>query len=63
MKLVIDEIIKEKGLKNGYVAKKVGVNVRTLYKWRNNESYPRLDKAIKLAGVLNVEVNDLYIIH
>jgi len=61
LRLIIDEIIKESGLKNEYIARKVGVSVRTLYKWRKNETIPRLDQAIKLANLLDCKVNDLYV--
>jgi len=60
MRLLIEELIEASGLKNEYIAEKVGVDVRTLYKWRKGETMPRLDKAVKLAEVLDVEVMELY---
>ena len=60
MRLVIDELIKEKGIKHGFIADKLNVSNRTLYKWRKGETFPRLDKAAELAKVLNVEITELY---
>ena len=61
MRLVIDELIKEKGIKHEFIADKINVSARTLYKWRKGETFPRLDKAAELAKVLNVEITELYI--
>jgi putative transcriptional regulator len=61
MKLVIDELIKERGLKQIYVAKQLGVNKDTVTNWCKNRSMPKLDKAVELAELLGVEITDLYI--
>ena len=61
MRLVIDEIIENSGLKHGYIADKINVNQRTLYKWRKGDTFPRLDKAVQLADILGVRVTDLYV--
>lgn len=61
MRLIIDEIIENSGLKNGYIADKINVNPRTLYKWRKGDTFPRLDKAVQLADILGVRVTDLYV--
>jgi len=60
MRLIIDELIKEKGIKHGFLADKLNVSDRTLYKWRKGETIPRLDKAVELAKVLNVEITEIY---
>ena len=60
MRLLIDDLIKVSGLKHEYIAKKLNVNPRTLYKWRKGETYPRLDKAVGLAEILDVEITELY---
>lgn len=60
MRLVIDELIKEKGIKHEFIADKLNVSARTLYKWRKGDTIPRLDKAVELAQVLNVEITELY---
>lgn len=60
MRLLIDELIEEKGLKHEYVAKKLNITSRTLYKWRKGETIPRLDKAVELSKILNCDIKDLY---
>ena len=60
MQLVIDELIESSGLKHEFIAKKIGVSSRTLYSWRKGKTFPKLDKAIKLADVLGVEITELY---
>lgn len=60
MKLIIDQIIKGKGLKKEYIAKQLGINKDTMTNWCKNRSMPKLDKAVELADLLEVDVNDLY---
>ena len=60
MKLLIEELIEEKGIKHEFISKKLNVSARTLYKWRKGETIPRLDKAVELAKVLNVEITEIY---
>jgi len=60
MKLIIEELIESSGLKKRYIAKQINVNENTITNWINGKSYPRLDQAVKLAYILNCEVNDLY---
>ena len=56
----IGEVIDDKGLKNSYLAKKMGVTHASVLKWRNEEAYPRIDKLFLLAKILDVKVDDLY---
>lgn len=60
MRLLIGEIIKERGLKKQYIADKVGVNRDTVTNWCNNKTMPTLEKAVKIANLLGCNVNDLY---
>ncbi|ALX47131.1 hypothetical protein AOX59_18970 [Lentibacillus amyloliquefaciens] len=60
MKLLIDERIKESGLKKGYIAEKLGVNKDTLSNWMHGRSMIPFDKAVKLAELLGCEVTELY---
>jgi len=60
MKSRIGFWIDERGLKNIFVAKELGVSQEQISKWRNNKALPRLDKAFKLASLLAVKVDDLY---
>lgn len=61
MRLVIDELITNSGMKHGYIADKIDVSPRTLYKWRKGDTFPRLDKAVELAEILGVKITDLYV--
>lgn len=62
MKIVskIGERIEESGLKNNFIAKKIGgVTPKTIYNWRKGLSYPPFEKAFILAKILNCKVDDL----
>lgn len=61
IKLIINERIKETGLKKMYIAEQMGVNKDTLTNWINGRSMIKLDQAVKLARLLNCNVDDLYI--
>jgi DNA-binding XRE family transcriptional regulator len=60
MECRIEELILERGLKKGFVAKKVGVTPRQLRNYEKGISYPPIDKAYILADLLGVKVDDLY---
>ncbi|WP_100406283.1 helix-turn-helix transcriptional regulator [Bacillus solitudinis] len=60
MKSRIGELLDERGLKSKYIANKLEVTQEQVSKWRNGKSYPRLEKAFKLAKLLGVKVDDLY---
>ncbi|RQW21424.1 XRE family transcriptional regulator [Bacillus sp. C1-1] len=60
MKSRIGDRIDERGLKNKFVAMKLGVTQVQVSKWRTGNSYPRVDKLFKLAALLGVKVDDLY---
>ena len=60
MKSRIGEWIDERGYSNKHIAKQLKVTVEMVYRWRNDKSFPRLDKAFKLASLLSVKVDDLY---
>ena len=61
IKLIINERIKDTGLKKMYIAEQMGVNKDTLTNWINGRSMIKLDQAVKLARLLNCNVDDLYI--
>lgn len=60
MKSKIGELIDAKGLKRKYIADQLGVTREMVSRWVVGKSYPRLDKAFKLAKILGVKVDDLY---
>ncbi|GGJ85862.1 hypothetical protein GCM10007063_05390 [Lentibacillus kapialis] len=60
MELLIAKLIEDSGFKKRYIAKQIGVNENTLTNWINGKSFPRLDKAVHLADILNCDIKDLY---
>ncbi|CEI82002.1 Helix-turn-helix [Oceanobacillus oncorhynchi] len=62
MKLVIEELIREKGYQKRYIAEQMGITNNTLTHWMKNRSMIKLDQAVKLAEVLDCELEDLFII-
>jgi putative transcriptional regulator len=56
----LDELIKEQGLKKGYIAKQVGVSPQTISSWVSDKSRPQLEQAIVLAKVLGVSIEDIW---
>lgn len=55
----IDYWIKDRGLKQKYIAEKLEVSYQTVSNWRNNRSQPDLKQCMELARILNLELNDL----
>lgn len=62
MRLVIEELIRKKGYQKRYIAEQMGITNNTLTHWMKNRSMIKLDQAVKLAEVLNCELEDLFII-
>lgn len=60
MKCKIGPIIESKGFKKKYIAEKVGVSPNQLSNWITNKNYPPMDKAFRLAEILECKVDDLY---
>ncbi|WP_035322676.1 helix-turn-helix transcriptional regulator [Peribacillus kribbensis] len=60
MKCNIGELIDQKGLKKKFVAEVVGVSPQQLSNWLSGRNYPPLDKAYKLAKLLECKVDELY---
>lgn len=55
----IDYWIKERGLKQKYIANKLNVSYQTVSNWRNNRSQPDLKQSDMLARIFNVTLSDL----
>lgn len=49
----------ELGLTNAEVARRLGVNEITLYKWLSGAASPTLDHALALAKLLHLPLDDL----
>lgn len=60
MKSRLNELIEKSGLRKKYIAKEVGITPTQFSNWIAGRSYPPLDKAYKLAKLLNCKVDDLY---
>jgi transcriptional regulator with XRE-family HTH domain len=59
----IGKKIKESGLRDDYIADKVGgVTQKTVYNWRKGLSYPTFEKAFILANILHCSVDELAIV-
>ncbi|MEF7566298.1 helix-turn-helix transcriptional regulator [Bacillus infantis] len=43
-----------------FVQKELGISANTLTNWCSGKTYPTIDKAFKLAELLEVKVEDLY---
>ena len=56
---MLKEIIKSKGLKQSYVAKRIGVSVVTMSNWVKNKSTPSKKNLEKLSEFLEVSVKDI----
>ena len=62
MKNRLHEIIESKGLIKSWVADQAGINRSSLHKIESNKMVPSVRAAIKLAIVLDVDVEDIFII-
>lgn len=60
MKPRIKTIRLEKGLLQKYCAEKTDISQQLWSAYESGTKYPRIDKAYKIATVLEVEINDLY---
>lgn len=60
MKLLIREVIKEKGFSNKEVAKLMGVDQNTISRYANGRIKITLENAAKLAAILDCKIDDLY---
>ena len=55
----LKRILREKGIKQTFVADKMGVNVRKINDYVNGRTSLKLDVAIKIANILNIDVKEL----
>lgn len=56
----IKEIIVESGLKQNFVAQKVGVTDSLMSQWANNKKQPKIQNLMKLSNVLGCKIEELY---
>lgn len=43
-----------------FIQKELGVSANTLTNWCSGNTFPTIDKAFKLADLLEVDINELY---
>ncbi|MCM2533312.1 helix-turn-helix domain-containing protein [Neobacillus pocheonensis] len=60
MKSRMNDLIVKSGYMKKHIAKELGITPNQLSNWLASRSYPPLDKAYKLAKLLNCKVDDLY---
>ena len=56
----LSELIKESGLKKGYIARKLGVSVPTLQRYIEEINYPNAEIAHKLSKILGHSIEDIF---
>ncbi len=55
----IKEVLEEKGIKQTWLAKKLGKSYNMINSYVQNRQQPRLEVLFNIARILNVEVKDL----
>ena len=55
----LKKILRDRGIKQQFVADKMGVNVRKINDYVNGRTLLKLDVAIKIANILNIDVKEL----
>ena len=55
----LKKILRDRGIKQQFVADKMGVNVRRINDYANGRTLLKLDVAIKIANILNIDVKEL----
>ena len=58
--LKIKQILEHRGLKQKWLADKIGVTEVTISNWVNNRTYPSIETLISISNVLKIEVKDLF---
>ncbi|MEC1778389.1 helix-turn-helix transcriptional regulator [Schinkia azotoformans] len=53
-------LIVKSGKSQKEIAAQLGVSAQQLNNWINSRQFPRIDKALELAKILGVTLNDLY---
>ncbi|MGM8215187.1 helix-turn-helix transcriptional regulator [Bacillaceae bacterium W0354] len=61
IKMRLNELFEQSGLKKKHAAKYVNVDATTMSNWINGKSFPRLDQAVGLAKFFNVDLNELFL--
>lgn len=54
------EILEQKGIKQTYLAWKLGVSNGAVSNWCTDRAIPRTETAIKIAKILDVSIDDIW---
>ncbi|SNR32581.1 DNA-binding transcriptional regulator, XRE-family HTH domain [Lutibacter agarilyticus] len=57
--MLLKELLKSKGVKQNWLAQRIGVSTVTMSNWVKEKSTPSKRNLEKLSEVLNVHLNDL----
>jgi putative transcriptional regulator len=57
----LGEILKERGIKKGWLADQVGVSNNTVGDWINKGRVPELEVAYRVAEVLDLNVMEIWV--
>jgi transcriptional regulator with XRE-family HTH domain len=57
--MLLKELLHSKGVKQNWLAQRIGVSAVTISNWVKEKSHPSKKNLIKLSEVLNVHLNDL----
>jgi len=58
--LKIKQVLELRGLKQKWLADKMGVTEVTISNWVNNRTYPSIETLISISKILKIEVKDLF---
>lgn len=56
----LKRIIAEKKMTNRYVATRIGVSIRLLYKWKSGLTFPNTKHLAEICDVLNCRLDELF---
>jgi putative transcriptional regulator len=56
----IGKLLRVSKYRREYILKELGISKNTLSNWCSGNTYPTIDKAYKLAELLEVDINELY---
>lgn len=57
--MLLKELLKSKGVKQNWLAQRIGVSTVTMSNWVKGKSHPSKKNLMKLSEVLNVHLSDL----
>ena len=60
LKSRIGILLRSSKYRREFIQKELGVSANTLTNWCTDKTYPTIDKAFKLAELLEVNIEDLY---